>query len=113
MEEFLIQGWDPILPGVRWLYIRTPASDWLVGLGFSHRAGRCRPGESPFSPPACRSFKGVEGFLKMGSCRPRVALALVSSPSQSAICRWGEGFHTVRGGVDPGVHRFSPGLSEL
>ena len=37
----------------------------------------------------------------MGPCRPRVALTLFSSPSQSAIGRRGWGFHTVRGGSDP------------
>ena len=40
--------------------------------------------------------------------RPRVALAFFSSPSQSTIGRWGWGFHTVRGGFDPGEHRFRP-----
>ena len=44
----------------------------------------------------------------IGSYRPRVALALFSSPSQSAISRWGWGFHTVRGGFDPGDHRVRP-----
>ena len=44
----------------------------------------------------------------MGPCRPRVALALFLSPSQSAIGRQGWGFHTVRGGFDPGDHRFRP-----
>ena len=44
----------------------------------------------------------------IGSYRPWVALALFSSPSQSAISRWGWGFHTVRGGVDPADHRFRP-----
>ena len=40
-------GWETIFPGVRWLYVRSPAnqrfSDWPVGLGFPHRAGRFRP----------------------------------------------------------------------
>ena len=40
----------------------------------------------------------------MGPCRPRVTLALLSSPSQSAIGRRGWGFLTVRGGD----HRFRP-----
>ena len=44
----------------------------------------------------------------MGLYRPRVVLALFSSPSLSAIDRRGWGFHTVRGGVDPGDHRFRP-----
>ena len=28
--------------------------------------------------------------------------------SQSAASQWGWGFHTVRGGIDPGDHRFRP-----
>ena len=44
----------------------------------------------------------------MGSYRPRVALALFSIPSQSAIGRNYWGFHTVRRGFDPGDHRFRP-----
>ena len=39
---------------------------------------------------------------------PRGALALCTIPNQSAIGQWGWGFHTVRGGFDPGDHRFSP-----
>ena len=49
----------------------------------------------------------------MGPCRPRVALSLFSSPSQSAIGRRGWGFHTVRGGFDRGITVFVPALSEL
>ena len=61
----------------------------------------------------------------MGTYPPRDALALCTSPSQSAVGRWGWGFHTIRGGFDPGVSTtcgpvstrgksvFVPGLSEL
>ena len=45
---------------------------------------------------------------RMGPHYPRLTLALFSSPRQSAIGRWGSGFHTVRGGVDPGDHRLRP-----
>ena len=31
-----------------------------------------------------------------------------TSPSQSAISQLGWGFHNVRGGIDPGDHRFRP-----
>ena len=41
----------------------------------------------------------------MGPHHPRLALALFSSPSQSATLPWGWGFHTVRGGIDPGDFR--------
>ena len=65
------------------------------------------PGDHRFRPQ-------VVGFVMyggtsdpgMGPCRPRVALALFSSPSQSSIGRWGWGFRTVRGGVDPEDHHF-------
>ena len=30
------------------------------------------------------------------------------SPSQSAITQWGWGFHTLRGGIDPGDVSFRP-----
>ena len=33
-----------------------------------------------------------------------------ANPSQSAISRWGWGFHTVRGGIDPGDHLIRPGF---
>ena len=44
----------------------------------------------------------------MGSYRPRGALALRAIPNQSTIGLWGWGFHTVRGGFDPGDYRFRP-----
>ena len=44
----------------------------------------------------------------MGNYHPRGALALCTIPSQSAIGQWVWGFHTVRGGFDPGDHRFRP-----
>ena len=42
--------WKPILSGVRWLYVRSPAN---------------RPG-SPVSSPGCRSCKCMEGFMIRG-----------------------------------------------
>ena len=50
---------------------------------------------------------------EMGTSCPRVALALFSSPSQSAIGRRGWGFDIVRGGFDPENHRFRPRVFEL
>ena len=35
------------------------------------------------------------------------------SPSQSAITQWGWGFHTLRGGIDPGDLRFRPRVVEV
>ena len=35
------------------IYEPQPISDKLMGLGFPHRAGRCRPGRSSLSSPGC------------------------------------------------------------
>ena len=51
---------------------------------------------------------GTISLLGIGHYRPPVALALISSPSQSTIDRWGCGFHTLRGSFDLGDHRFRP-----
>ena len=42
------------------------------------------------------------------SYRPRVALAVFSSPGLSAIGQWGWDFHTIRGGDAPGKLGFRP-----
>ena len=69
----------------------------------------------------------MEGFLIRGwelilpGCGETSALAQgatfaarrVYSPSQSAITQWGWGFHTVRGGIDPGDLRFRPLVFEV
>ena len=110
MEGFLSRGWKIILPGVRWLCDPQPISDRPVRLGFPHRAGRFGPGGSPLSSPGCRSSKGIEGFLiREWKLDPlRGARALCTIPSQSATGQCGWGFHTVRGGFDPGDHRCRP-----
>ena len=67
VEGYLIREWKPILPGVRWLYVRSqPVSDRPVWLGFLHHAGRFRPGGSPLSSPRCRSCTCIKGFLNRG-----------------------------------------------
>ena len=66
MEGFLIRGWNPIVPGWRWLYSRAPISDRPEWLGFPHRARRCPAGGSPFSSPGCRSCRYMEMFLNRG-----------------------------------------------
>ena len=111
MEVFLIREWAPILPGVRWLYVRSPAN----------QRSASRAGVS--TPCGTVSTRGITVFVSMlselsiyggipdpgmRSYRPRVALALCSNLSQSAIGQRGWGFHTVRGGFDPGDHRFRP-----
>ena len=75
MEGFLIRGWDPIVPGGANLFLEPqPISDWPMGLGFPHRAGRFRPGGSPFSSPGCRNCRCMEGMSEPGirTCPPRV-----------------------------------------
>ena len=65
------------------MYNPQPISDRPVGLGFLHRAGRFRPGESAFSSPDCRSCKGIEGFLirKRKPILPGVCWLYVRSPA--------------------------------
>ena len=91
------------------LYDPQPISDRPVGLGFPHRAGRCRPGGTPFSSPACRSCSCMKGFLirEWKPILPGVRWLLCTNPSQSATGQCGWGFHTVRGGFDPGGSPFS------
>ena len=111
MEGFLIRGCETILPGVRWLYVQSPAHQ------------RSGSGAEVSTPCGTVLTQGITVFVPglwdlwmyggisdpgMRPCRPRVALDLFSSPSQSAIGRRGWGFHAVRGGVDPGDHRFRP-----
>ena len=79
--------------------------------GFPHRAGRYRPGESPFSSPGCWFFRCMEGFVIRGWYS-------ISSPGTHgstshillAISRWCQGFHAMGSGVDPGSRRFHPRL---
>ena len=48
MEVFLIQGWDPIVPGPRWLHGSQSITNHWMRVAFPHRAGWCRRGESMF-----------------------------------------------------------------
>ena len=66
MEEFLNQGWGPIIPGLPSLYASTRPSQSVIGpwdRGFPHRAGRCRPGRTRSSTPGCRTYRDMEGCL--------------------------------------------------
>ena len=57
MEVVLIRGWEPILPGMRWLYIiRAPANQRSAsGAGFNTVLGGFDPGDHRFRP----QFVGV------------------------------------------------------
>ena len=46
----------------------------------------------------------------MGPCSNKVKLVQYTNPSQSEIDRWGWGFHTVRGGINPDDIRVHPRL---
>ena len=84
MDGFLIRGLEIILPGcggtsslargatlaTRSLHEPQPISNHPVGLGFSHPAGRYRPGGSAFLSPGCWIFKDMEGFLIRGGTLP-------------------------------------------
>ena len=83
-------------------------NQWM-GVEFMHRAGRYRPMISRYSFSGCWSHKcgrfphrdGTLSFPDAADCQ---------SHSLSAISRWGRGFYTARGGVDPEGRRFCPHL---
>ena len=107
----LNRGWDPVVPGWRWHCFRAPANHRSAGgVGFSTPYGAVSTrGITVFVPRLLDLYMyGGISDLGMRPCRPRMTLALFSSPSQSAIGRRGWGFHTVRCGFDPGDHRFRP-----
>ena len=53
-------GWGPPAS-------RIPAHKWCAPeLGFPHRAGRYRPGRSPFLSPVCWICRCIEGFMTRG-----------------------------------------------
>ena len=119
MEGYLSRGWDPTLPGVRWLYIRTPANQRSAdGTGvstFLHRAERCRPGGTPSSSPGCRSFTCAEGFLihRWEPILPGVRWRYVRASANQQPAR-GVGVSAPCGAVSTrGITVFVPGLSEL
>ena len=110
IEGFLTRGRKPILTGMRWLYVRPPASQRPAsGAEVSTPCGAFRPGGSPFLSPGCRSCKCMEGFLirEWDPVVPGCRWLYIRSPANQRWARdWG--FHTVRGGFDPGDHRFRP-----
>ena len=66
LEGCLNRGWENILPGLSTLYTSQSNSDRPLGLGFPHRAGRCRPGRTRFSSPGCQSCRDMEACLNRG-----------------------------------------------
>ena len=91
--------WKPILSGVRWLYVRSPAN---------------RPG-SPVSSPGCRSCKCMEGFMIRGwdPVFPGWCWLYSRDPANQRSAG-GVGVSTPCGAVSTrGITIFVPGLSEL
>ena len=115
IEGFLIREWKPILPGVRWLCVRSPANHRPASAaGVSTPCGAVSTrGITVFVPGL--SYLYIYGGISdpgMGPCRPRVALALFSSPSQRSA--GGIGVSTSCGAVSArGITVFVPALSEL
>ena len=90
------------------LVIRTPANQWLTrGVGLSTPYGAVSTREIiVFLPDLLELY--MYGIL-YGPGRERYPPRVrrnSTNPSQSAISQWGWGFHTMRGGIDPGDHRF-------
>ena len=137
MKEFLIEGWDLILPvcgasstlaqgatlAARWLHGPQPISNQSEGFGvFTPRGAVSTRGISVFVPGLWELWKlrkiphpgmgslssaGVAGHRRW----PEGQLsphADFMSPNQSASSQWGWGFHAVWDGIDPGDFRFRP-----
>ena len=107
MEDFPIRRWEPILAGVRWLYVRQQGSDRLVEVGFLHRAGRFRHGGSPFSFPERRSCSSMERVLIHGWTLPSLGGAGFTFEPQPISDRpAGLVFPHRAGNFDGGYNRF-------
>ena len=130
MEGCLNREWDPMLPGCG----GTGGSTWDVALSSPGFARSTRPSQSAIGPWDW-GFHTVRGGVDPGELdfRPRgvgvvdiskdvctgdgsqsssgaagLPRVMLARPSQSAIGKWHWGFHTVRGGVDPGEIDFRP-----
>ena len=80
MEGCPNRGWISVLPVLPALYAPQPSSDRRVGLGFPHRAGRCRIGSTRFSFPGCRSCRYMEGCLNRGRIYTFPRLSFLYAP---------------------------------
>ena len=128
MEGSMIRVWEPILPGMRWLYVLAPANQRSAGgagvstpygavstLGFPRRAGRCRPEGNPFLSPGCRSCTCMEGSMirVWEPILPGMRWLYVLAPTNRRSAG-GAGVSTPCGAVSTrGIAVFVPGLLEL
>ena len=85
------------------------------GWGFHNVPGGVDPGELHFFVPELSELYMYGSISNPGmeTYPPRGALALCTIPSQSATGQCGWGFHTVRGGFDPGDLRFRPRVGRV
>ena len=91
MDGFLIQGWDLILTGWRWLH--EPQ------VGVCTLCGAVSTRETTVLVPGLLELQ-MDGRIYDAGMGPYPAWVALATPS------WG--FYTVRDGSDPGVHRFRP-----
>ena len=67
IDIFFIRGWDPILPGVRWIYKRSPANQRSAcEAGVSKPCGAVSTRGTSGSSPGCRSCRCMEVFVIRG-----------------------------------------------
>ena len=103
-----------------WLHESQPISNQRWDWGFHTSRGGINPGDLYFGPRVVGVVEVWKDFSSgnqtlfspgaAGSQRwPQGQLSICAgsmNPSQSATSLWGWGFHTVRGGIDPGDLRF-------
>ena len=135
--ESLTRRWELILPvcggtsaldrrailTARCLHEPRAISNHPVGLGFQHTPGQYRPGECAFSSLIfwgniymCANFRpGDVSLSSPCAAGPRPCTegqhphrASSMSLGQLAITQCDWGFHTLRGGIDPGDVHFCP-----
>ena len=117
MERFLTRQWELFIPGVRWLYVRSPAnrrSASKTQVSTPVRGG-FDPGDHRFRPQDIGVLKVWIYNPGMGTYPPRGALALRTIPSISAIGQCaGAWLSTPCGAVSTrGICVFVPRLSEF
>ena len=80
MEVFLVRGWDPVVPGWRWLFSRAPANQRSAGgVGVSITYGAVSTRGITVLVPELSELKVYGGISEpgMGTYPPRVQLSLI------------------------------------
>ena len=116
MEGFIIRRWEPVLPGVRWFYVRFPANQRSAnGAGVSTPFGAVYDRGITALSPGCRNCTCMEGFLIRGweNILPGVRWFYVRFTANQRSSS-GAGVSTPCGAIsDRGITVFVPRLSEL